>query len=337
MRERISPAEAGISYCTLEINFNKDAYIVRVMCLDGQLGAALSLWWNMIQNSIVPDVITHNYLINGLCKNGELEKAEWIVRDVYSYNTLVGALSRQGKTNDACYIHDVMTRMGVIPGQITESLEKEMLLYGLTPDSVTYNLLIGAACNLGLIHSALQLHDKMLRKGCQPDKKKLLQAFAPGWLTNFRSRSVVPITAAVFVSWRLDASVSHVMKLLSTEPATQKLALPWNMVMETLNPNLRSKIDGSHKAARWAVSLTIVPFHGMFIDHLWVMKSYLIDTEIAAGFRNLALKIYRGHPSYFFVPKLVLILFSRLGHRTVPREMHEVCNWLSARLGLDGS
>ncbi|PHT51505.1 hypothetical protein CQW23_05967 [Capsicum baccatum] len=42
-----------------------------------------------------------------------------------------------------------------------------MLLYGLTPDSVTYNLWIGAACNLGLIPSTLQLHDEMLRKDCQ--------------------------------------------------------------------------------------------------------------------------------------------------------------------------
>ncbi|PHT64169.1 hypothetical protein T459_32042 [Capsicum annuum] len=60
-----------------------------------------------------------------------------------------------------------------------------MLLYGLTPDSVTYNLWIGAACNLGLIPSTLQLHDEMLRKDC-------LEA----WLTNFRSRSIVLVAAA---------------------------------------------------------------------------------------------------------------------------------------------
>ncbi|KAF3657262.1 hypothetical protein FXO38_13014 [Capsicum annuum] len=61
---------------------------------------------------------------------------------------------------------------------LAQSLEKEMLLYGLTPDSVTYNLWIGAACNLGLIPSTLQLHDEMLRKDCMMrEADKLFRKF----------------------------------------------------------------------------------------------------------------------------------------------------------------
>lgn len=32
-----------------------------------------------------------------------------------------------------------------------------------------------------------------------------------------------------------------------------------------------------------------------------------------------------------------VVILCRLGHYTVPREMAEVSNWLSSRLGLEGS
>ncbi|CAL5358779.1 unnamed protein product [Camellia sinensis] len=44
-----------------------------------------------------------------------------------------------------------------------------MLVNGLSPDLVTYNLLLGAVCDVGHIHSALQLHDEILRTGYNPD------------------------------------------------------------------------------------------------------------------------------------------------------------------------
>ncbi|CAN4088910.1 unnamed protein product [Withania somnifera] len=138
MRERILSTEAGTSNCTLEINFNKDAYVIRAMCLDGKLGAALFLWWNMIQNSIVPDVITHNYLINGLCKNGELEKAEWIVR---------GMLYR-----------------GPSPTCAASNTFSTMANHGIIPNRVTCNILVYALCKKGFLEEAKNLFHKLLNK-----------------------------------------------------------------------------------------------------------------------------------------------------------------------------
>ncbi|PHT49929.1 hypothetical protein CQW23_09676 [Capsicum baccatum] len=103
-----------------------------------------------------------------------------------------------------------------------------MLLYGLTPDSVTYNLWIGAAYNLGLIPLILQPHDDMLRKGCQLDVityTKLLMLFCLGEELSDDSPDDFE---------GLDVLVSHVANLLSTECVTQQLALPGeNMEMET--------------------------------------------------------------------------------------------------------
>jgi len=73
----------------------------------------------------------------------------------------------------------------------------------------------------------------------------------------------------------------------------------------------------------------------------------------SAGFRNLTFRSYNGYIrlplgisiSYFLnilflalaMIKKNVCLQCRLGHYTIPEEMDEVCNWLTTRLGLDGS
>lgn len=85
--------------------------------------------------------------------------------------------------------------------------------------------------------------------------------------------------------------------------------------------SLRSRVEGSHEAARRAASLPIFVCHGTSDDvvpyNYGEKSAQCLNT---AGFRNLTFKSYEG-----------------LGHYTVPREMDEVRHWLTARLGLDGS
>ncbi|XP_021906635.1 acyl-protein thioesterase 2 isoform X4 [Carica papaya] len=154
----------------------------------------------------------------------------------------------------------------------------------------------------------------------------------------------------------LDSSATHIANLLSTEPADVKVGIGgFSMGAATAlysatscalgrygngNPyvlNLRAvvglsgwlpgsrclknKIEGSHEAARRAASLPIFLAHGTSDDVVpckYGEKS--AHTLSAAGFRYLTFKAYEG-----------------LGHYTVPKEMDEVCNWLTARLGLEGS
>ncbi|KAJ6758555.1 ALPHA/BETA-HYDROLASES SUPERFAMILY PROTEIN [Salix koriyanagi] len=84
---------------------------------------------------------------------------------------------------------------------------------------------------------------------------------------------------------------------------------------------LRSQIERSEEAARRAASLPILLCHGSGDDvvaHKHGEKS--AQALSSAGFRNLTFRSYNG-----------------LGHYTIPEEMDEVCNWLTTRLGLDGS
>ncbi|KAF6164539.1 hypothetical protein GIB67_025365 [Kingdonia uniflora] len=154
----------------------------------------------------------------------------------------------------------------------------------------------------------------------------------------------------------LDASAAHVANLLSTEPADIKVGVggfsmgaatalysatccaqgkygngnPYQINLSVAvglsgwlpcSRSLRNKIEGSHDAARRASSLPILLCHGKGDDVVQYNHGEKSAQVLSStGFRNLTFKSYNG-----------------LGHYTVPQEMDEVCNWLTARLGLEGS
>ena len=71
------------------------------------------------------------------------------------------------------------------------------------------------------------------------------------------------------------------------------------------------------------------------------------QTLSAAGFRNLMFRTYNGYvnlPSYFLFNNFSFVMvhesYNRqcsLGHYTIPEETDELCTWLTASLGLEGS
>ncbi|CAK9149195.1 unnamed protein product [Ilex paraguariensis] len=154
----------------------------------------------------------------------------------------------------------------------------------------------------------------------------------------------------------LDASAAHVANLLTTEPADIKLGVggfsmgaatalysatcralgqygnrkPYPISLSVVvglsgwlpcSRTLRNQMEGSHEAARCAASLPILLCHGSADDVVaYNHGEKSAKTLSAAGFQNLTFQTYDG-----------------LGHYTIPEETDEVCNWLTARLGLDGS
>lgn len=153
----------------------------------------------------------------------------------------------------------------------------------------------------------------------------------------------------------LDASAAHIATLLSTEPRDVKLGIggfsmgaatalysatcfaqgqygngiPYPLNLKAIvglsgwlpgSRNLRNKIGISHEAMRRASSLPVFLCHGICDDVVpYAFGEKSAQTLSSAGFRYLSFKHYDG-----------------LGHYTVPKEMDEVCNFLSARLGLEG-
>ncbi|XP_072966139.1 uncharacterized protein [Typha angustifolia] len=154
----------------------------------------------------------------------------------------------------------------------------------------------------------------------------------------------------------LDASAAHVANLLSTEPADIKLGVggfsmgaatalysatcfahgkygngnPYPLNLSAVvalsgwlpcSRSLKNKVEGSQEAATRASSLPIFLCHGKADDVvLYKHGERSVEVLRSNGFPNVTFKSYNG-----------------IGHYTVPQEMDEVCKWLTARLGIDGS
>ncbi|KAJ7951862.1 Acyl-protein thioesterase 2 [Quillaja saponaria] len=153
----------------------------------------------------------------------------------------------------------------------------------------------------------------------------------------------------------LDASAAHIANLLSTEPADVKVGIggfsmgaatalysatcaamgryangsPYYVNLRAIvglsgwfpgSRSLKNKIEVSHEATRRAASLPILLCHGTSDDVVpYNHGEKSAHSLSSSGFQYLTFRSYDG-----------------LGHYTVPKEMDEVCNWLTSRLGLDG-
>ncbi|KAL6296611.1 hypothetical protein ACE6H2_004753 [Prunus campanulata] len=162
----------------------------------------------------------------------------------------------------------------------------------------------------------------------------------------------------------LDASAAHVANLLSTEPADIKLGVggfsmgaatalysatcrvlgqygngnPYPVNLSAIvglsgwlpcSRTLRNRVEASNEAARRAASLPTLLCHGLGRNILLINGDDVVayghgeksaQVLSSAGFRNLMFRTYNG-----------------LGHYTIPEETDEVCTWLTASLGLEGS
>ncbi|KAH0989622.1 hypothetical protein GBA52_001105 [Prunus armeniaca] len=111
---------------------------------------------------------------------------------------------------------------------------------------------------------------------------------------------------------------------------------------------LRNRMEASNEAARRAASLPTLLCHGLGDDVVaYGHGEKSAQVLSSAGFRNLMFRTYNG---YVILPSFgtYILFFSisisrihgcqcRLGHYTIPEETDDVCTWLTASLGLEGS
>ncbi|KAI4332998.1 hypothetical protein L6164_017856 [Bauhinia variegata] len=153
----------------------------------------------MMQNSVLPDVFTHNHLINGLCRIGLTEKADWLIREMIelgpspnrvTYNTLIKGYCRINNIDKALYLFSTMENVGIQPNRVTcNTLVHALCNKGLLkeanklleeilndddddenlPDLVTSTILMDGYFKNGSISQGLSLWDEMLQKGTKVD------------------------------------------------------------------------------------------------------------------------------------------------------------------------
>jgi pentatricopeptide repeat protein len=130
--------------------------LVESMCQSGQVLKAYKLLRGIIDSGVVPDVVTYNTLLNGLCKVRNLDGALRLFRelqvkgfplDEITYGTLIDSLLRAHRYNDAL------------------TLFQDILHSGGTPSMPIYNSMMRSLCRMQKLSQAINLwFDHLPRK-----------------------------------------------------------------------------------------------------------------------------------------------------------------------------
>ncbi|KAL1557414.1 pentatricopeptide repeat-containing protein-like isoform X1 [Salvia divinorum] len=127
-RESISWGHSGRYGFIFESTSKSDVTMIRALSLEGKLGSALCLWHTLVQQLRIPDVLTHNYLMNALCKSRDLERAEWLVNEMLAhgprpscatYNTLMSGYCLVNIVNGAIDVFATMANYVVKPNRVS--------------------------------------------------------------------------------------------------------------------------------------------------------------------------------------------------------------------------
>ncbi|XP_057453658.1 pentatricopeptide repeat-containing protein At5g24830 isoform X2 [Lotus japonicus] len=154
MRENISLVKIGLRGYACEYSYTEHAATVRLLCLEGKLEAAIRLQRIMVQKGFLPDVFTHNHIVNGLCKVGLMEKAhDWLVREMLEFGPLPNLVTYNTLIKGYCTVN---------------SVDKALYLYssmadtGIQPNRVTCNILVHALCENGHLKEAKKMLEEIL-------------------------------------------------------------------------------------------------------------------------------------------------------------------------------
>ncbi|OWM77253.1 hypothetical protein CDL15_Pgr028890 [Punica granatum] len=153
MRGSISLVGTSDAACISRAGYREHFSTLRKLCAEGKVEAALWLRQKMIQRGVVPDVVSHNYLMNGLCKSGKLEKADSLFEEMQeigphpncvTYNSYIKGYCLASNVDKALFLFSYMVNAGVQPNRIT------------------CNILVHALCNRGLVEDAREVLGKII-------------------------------------------------------------------------------------------------------------------------------------------------------------------------------
>ncbi|KAJ6773253.1 ATPASE EXPRESSION PROTEIN 3 [Salix koriyanagi] len=126
---------------------------------DDGAGAALDLYREAIRKGVKIDNFTCSILLNGLCKEGKVEKAEEVLKSLVEHGLVPGEVIYNTIVNGYCQIGDMDKAILTI-----EQMESR----GLRPNCIAFNSVIDKFCELQMIDKAEEWVKKMVGKGIAP-------------------------------------------------------------------------------------------------------------------------------------------------------------------------
>ncbi|CAH2076389.1 unnamed protein product [Thlaspi arvense] len=144
--------------------------------------------------NIIPDKISYGVLIKSYCDSGSPEKAIEIMRQMESkgmevttiaFTTILGSLYKKGELevaeslwkemvkkgcelDNAAYNVRLMSAQKESPERVNELID-EMISVGLKPDTISYNYLMTAYCEKGMLEEAKKVYGGLQVNSCAPN------------------------------------------------------------------------------------------------------------------------------------------------------------------------
>ncbi|XP_078174513.1 uncharacterized protein LOC144568144 isoform X2 [Carex rostrata] len=136
--------------------------LIKGLCSKGNTGLVLQLFFKMAKHGgeYEPCAITYSTVIDELCKVGELAKAFCLYKQMYSAGVLPDTVTYSSLINGLCKKGETEKANKVL---------RSMVSKGLKPNVVTYNSLIDGLCKNGEINEAKELLCRMISKGLEPN------------------------------------------------------------------------------------------------------------------------------------------------------------------------
>ncbi|KDO38704.1 hypothetical protein CISIN_1g047518mg, partial [Citrus sinensis] len=107
-----------------------------------------------------PDAITYNTIIDGLCKQGFVDKAKELFLKMKDKNVKPNVVTYTSVIRGFCYAND---------WNEAKRLFIEMMDQGVQPNVVTFNVIMDELCKNGKMDEASSLLDLMIQHGVRPD------------------------------------------------------------------------------------------------------------------------------------------------------------------------
>jgi len=130
----------------------------------GRMEQCFELYEHMRERGIAPSQVTYGILLDGCINEKQMDKAvdvfnimtkEGCVMNTVLYTTLIKGFARACQVEQAMKVYERMLEDGV---------------QGVTPDLITFSILIKANCDAGLIGEAMMLLESMMELRLAPDE-----------------------------------------------------------------------------------------------------------------------------------------------------------------------
>ncbi|KAG4929241.1 hypothetical protein JHK82_046304 [Glycine max] len=145
-------------------------------CKNGDVMLAKNLFCKMDRLGLVPNQHTYSVLMNGFFKQGlqregfqmyENMNRSGIVPNAYAYNCLISEYCNDGMVDKAFKVFAEMREKGKKFGEAVKLVHKVNKV-GLSPNIVTYNILINGFCDVGKMDTAVRLFNQLKSSGLSP-------------------------------------------------------------------------------------------------------------------------------------------------------------------------